>query len=248
MEWNDTALVLHMGRFRETDIWLRLLSRRHGIIQAFAFGGSRSRKRFSGCLDILNTVSCRVKSTRNGNYLTLEEGVLLRGPQRLRSDWTRLGLAMNCIRFLDTLGVTQDGAPGAFVLIAESLACLEHENPPHALFPLFFRLRLASEQGFAPALDSCAQCGGTVDEGTFLMDEGQTVCGRCSAPRVMNRYAVEISSRGLDVLRKVQQESPAHWNAFALSLADRRACARAIDGFVQYHLGIAWEGGRFRRV
>ena len=26
------------------------------------------------------------------------------------------------------------------------------------------------------------------------------------------------------------------------------ACARAIDGFVQYHLGLAWEGNYFRRV
>ena len=54
MEWSDTALVLGVGRFRESDLWLRMLTRRHGIVSAFAFGGSRSRKRFCGCLDLFN--------------------------------------------------------------------------------------------------------------------------------------------------------------------------------------------------
>ncbi|MDE7065655.1 MAG: DNA repair protein RecO, partial [Desulfovibrionaceae bacterium] len=159
MEWTDTALVLRVGRFRETDLWLRLLSCHRGVFSAFAFGGSRSRRRFCGCLDLLNTVSCRVKSTRNGSYLALQEGVLIRGPRRLRSDWRRLGIAMNCARFLETLGVTREGASAAFALLEDVLELMEGESSPHPLFPLFFRLRLASEQGFAPTLDKCGICG-----------------------------------------------------------------------------------------
>lgn len=252
MEWTDTALVLHVGRFRETDMWLRLLSRRRGIFNVFAFGGSRSRRRFCGCLDLLNTVSCRVKSTRNGGYLALQEGVLLHGPQRLRRDWARLGIAMNCVRFLDVLGVTRDAAPAAFALLEQTLACLEEEPSPHPLFPLFFRLRLASEQGFAPALGACGRCGTVLlqdaSPGVFLVDEGQMLCADCAGRGGSSRYAVDIPAQGLDVLRKVQQESPADWNSLVLALPERRACARAIDGFAQYHLGIAWEEGRFRRV
>ena len=263
MEWSDTALVLHVGRFRETDMWLRLLSRQRGIFNVFAFGGSRSRRRFCGCLDLLNTLHCRVKSSRNGEFLALQEGVLLRGPQRLRTDWPRLGMAMNCVRFLDVLGITRDGAPAAFQLLEEVLACLEEDAPPHSLLPLFFRLRLASDQGFAPALDMCAHCGASTEgqDGIFLMDEGHVRCASCSGghgrPEGLGsrtdsgaawRYAVRLPAAGLDLLRRVQQESPVQWDGNALSLPERRACARAIDGFVQYHLGIAWEEGRFRRV
>lgn len=275
MEWSDTALVLHVGRFRETDMWLRLLSRHRGIFNVFAFGGSRSRRRFCGCLDLLNTVNCRVKSSRNGEFLALQEGVLLRGPQRLRTDWGRLGVAMNCVRFLDVLGVTRDGAPTAFSLLEDTMHCLEEERTPHALFPLFFRLRLASDQGFAPAFDLCAFCGREVarEDVTFFMDEGQVRCAHCgpSARPGENgghggvsseggafgqaagmggggRYAVALPPAALETLREVQRETPASWDAARLSLPERRACARAIDGFVQYHLGIAWEDGRFRRV
>lgn len=248
MEWTDTALVLHVGRFRETDMWLRLLSGRRGIFNVFAFGGSRSRRRFCGCLDLLNTVTCRVKSTRNGSYLALQEGLLLHGPQRLRTDWTRLGVAMNCVRFMDVLGVTRDGAPAAFALLEATLTCLEQESAPHSLFPLFFRWRLASDQGFAPSLHVCALCGGPVEQGTFMVDEGQMACSRCEGRRTSNPYVVPLPAAGLDLLRKVQQALPAVWHTTIMGVQERQACARAIDGFVQYHLGIAWEGGRFRRV
>ena len=251
MEWSDTALVLHVGRFRETDMWLRLLSRHRGICNVFAFGGSRSRKRFCGCLDLLNTVNCRVKSSRNGEFLALQEGVLLRGPQRLRQDWSRLGMAMNCVRFLDALGVSRDGAGAAFQLLEDTLACLEAEEAPHTLFPLLFRLRLASEQGFAPALEACAVCGTTVaeEDALFLMDEGQIQCQRCSHGMGQGgRYTVRVPAQGLALLRQVQREAPALWGGEGLPLHERRATARAVDGFVQYHLGIAWEEGRFRRV
>lgn len=92
MEWSDTALVLGVGRFRESDLWLRMLTRRHGIVSAFAFGGSRSRKRFCGCLDLFNELQISTKTTRNGMYLSLQEGNLIRGPRRLRTDWNRLGI------------------------------------------------------------------------------------------------------------------------------------------------------------
>lgn len=291
MEWSDTAVVLHVGRFRETDMWLRLLSRHRGIFNVFAFGGSRSRRRFCGCLDLLNTVNYRVKSSRNGEFLALQEGVLLRGPQRLRSDWSRLGMAMNCVRFLDALGVARDGAPAAFGLLESTLQCLEDDQAPHSLFPLFFRLRLASDQGFAPAFDQCGFCGREVlgEDVTFLMDEGQIRCRHCDQRDMEHdsgsnagpmhgpndsqhdsqhsghedqwssrqrrswgsaglRYAVALPPAALGSLRHVQREEPAQWGGAQLSLPERRACARAIDGFVQYHLGIAWEAGRFRRV
>ncbi|MDR2726763.1 MAG: recombination protein O N-terminal domain-containing protein, partial [Deltaproteobacteria bacterium] len=110
MEWTDTALVLRVGRFRETDLWVRLLARRRGLISAFAFGASRSRRRFPGCLDLLNVIRVRAKDTRGGAYLNLEEGTLLEGPRRLRQDWRRLGMLMNCVRFLEALGVNPENA------------------------------------------------------------------------------------------------------------------------------------------
>ncbi len=256
MEWSDTALVLGVGRFRESDLWVRMLTRRHGIVSAFAFGGSRSRKRFCGCLDLFNELQISTRTTRNGMYLSLLEGNLIRGPRRLRTDWNRLGMFMNCVRFLEALGVPPDGAANAYRLLKETLTILEEAEFVQDILPILFRLRMASQQGYAPALDKCSSCGNNVfDSAVFLVSEGSLVCQDCASVR---GNIVEISRKSLDVLRQVQEKSPAQWHFLtcapsdgsveALLPAERRECARAVDGFVQYHLGLAWDRGRFRKI
>jgi DNA repair protein RecO (recombination protein O) len=248
MEWTDKALVLHVGRFREADMWVRLLTRRQGILTAFAFGGSRSRQRFCGCLDIGNSILCRVKRARAGAHLALQEASLLRGLRRLRTDGPRLGLAMNCLRFLEVLEVQGEEGHEAFALAEDILRLLEADPPPPPLLALLFRLRTASDQGFAPFLHSCARCGREARTGEnwqFLLDRGGLLCPDC---RATGPYALELAFTGLDFLRMVQNSAPPLWDATRLNSAERRQCGRVIDAFVQYHLGIAWEEGRFRRV
>ena len=140
MEWTDQALVLRMGAFRESDLWLKLLCREHGLLTLFAFGG---RRRFCGCLDVLNSLQCRVRSSKDGRFLNLEEAALLQGPRLLRRNWQRMGLAANCLRFVEAMGVGEDAATEAFLLVEDLRAVLEAEKAPPVLLPLYFRLRLA---------------------------------------------------------------------------------------------------------
>ena len=118
------------------------------------------------------------------------------------------------------------------------------------LLPLYFRLRLAGALGFAPNLGQCGRCGRSIGgDALFVVDEGQLRCSSCRSSRFeLERYGVEVPAQGLDLLRHVQQSFPSGWPDGELPPAVRRACARAIDGFVQYHLGLAWEGNYFRRV
>ena len=226
MEWTDQALVLRMGAFRESDLWLKLLCREHGLLTLFAFGGSRSRRRFCGCLDVLNSLQCRVRSSKDGRFLNLEEAALLQGPRLLRRNWQRMGLAANCLRFVEAMGVGEDAATEAFLLVEDLRAVLEAEKAPPV------------------------RCGRTISEDAlFVVDEGQLRCCSCRSSRFeLERYGVEIPAQGLDLLRHVQQSFPSGWPDGELPPPVRRACARAIDGFVQYHLGLAWEGNYFRRV
>ena len=174
MEWTDQALVLRMGAFRESDLWLRLLCREHGLLTLFAFGGSRSRRRFCGCLDVLNSLQCRVRSSKDGRFLNLEEAALLQGTRLLRRNWRRMGLAANCLRFVEAMGVGEDAAEEAFLLVEDLRALLEAEKAPPVLLPLYFRLRLAGALGFAPNLGQCGRCGRSIGgDALFVVDEGQ---------------------------------------------------------------------------
>lgn len=245
MEWTDTALVLRLGRFRETDMWIRLLTRQRGIVSAFAFGASRSRRRFSGCLDLLNVIHVRAKATQGGTYLNLEEGTLLQGPRRLRNDWRRLGMLMNCVRFIEALGVTPDSADAAFALTRSLLSLGEEADTLKDGLPVLFRLRLAAEQGYVPDLATCARCGAPMSaEGWFDMHEGLLTCPQCGPT---GGKAAAISAEALQALLAVCHNPPEVWNSLEAHPYDWRACVRFADAFVQFHLGLAWENGRFRK-
>ncbi|MDR3357305.1 MAG: DNA repair protein RecO C-terminal domain-containing protein [Desulfovibrio sp.] len=246
-EWADHGFVLRTGRFRETDVWLKALCRTGGLTTLFAFGASRSRRRFCGCLDVLNTLHCRIRAAGNGHFFNLQEAVLLAGPRRLRRNWQRMGLAANCLRFVEALGVPPENATESFELVENLRYVLE--NAPHLppLFSLFFRLRLAGASGLAPELRHCGRCGAALDgKAIFLADEGQTRCPHCRPAYAA--YATELSGAGLSLLRHVLRTAPSAWPCGEMPLPERRACARAIDGFVQYHLGLVFEEGRFRRI
>ncbi len=258
MEWTDTALVLSLGRFREIDVWLRLLTRRHGILHAFAFGGSRSRKRFPGCLDMLNLLRVRVDTGRTGQFPTLCEASLLWGPHSLRTGGGRLGMAMNCLRFLEALGLPQDDAGETLTLTQELLTLLEGNAPVPETLPILFRLRLASVQGYVPAFDRCTACGeplgfsrnghaGVETSAFWSIAEGAVRCPRCAAVRGQ-RSQGQLTPAMIRALDTVQNATPETWGHEALTAHERQDCARYIDEFVQYHLGLVWDRGRFGKV
>ena len=248
MQWTDDALVLRVGKFREADLWVRLLARERGLVTAFAFGGSRSRRRFTGCLDVFNRIRASAAYSRDGRFLNLQEATLLAGPERLRRDWRRQGMAANCVRFLEAMGVPPDNAGASYALMHGMLELLENEESVPAVMPVLFRFRLAVEQGYAPELGICARCGkplSGVKEAHFLVSEGAACCPSC---RRSGDMSLSLGQEALDVLGKVKEYSPQSWGRLNPSPEGARQAARLIDAFVRYHLGLEWANGRFKAM
>lgn len=248
MQWTDDAIVLRTGKFREADLWVRFLARGKGLTTAFAFGGSRSRRRFTGCLDVFNTIRISVAASRDGRFLNMQEATLLEGPERIRRDWRRQGLAANCIRFLEALGVPPDNTGLSFELVGEMLRLLEKEERVPDILPILFRFRLAAEQGYVPDLGFCARCGqelSSCEHVYFLVGEGAPCCPQCRRPGDMS---LVLGQEALDVLGKVKEYSPGLWNVLNPSAESGRQVSRLIDAFVRYHLGLEWVNGRFKAM
>lgn len=246
-EFSEQVLVLQVGKFREADLWVRFLSPTRGLLSAFAFGGSRSRRRFVGCLDIFNEISVRVSRSGRTSYLALQEGVLLKGVTRLRRDWRRFGLAVNCVRFLQSFGVGSEGAKESHFLMSRTLRLLEEaEKIPNPL-PLLFRARLAFDQGYALAVDCCPRCGAlfSAESSWLFLNEGQVLCRRCAS--LAGGLRLPLGRESLAALHFVRHRSPDEWDKLVLSPLGAKEFARAVDGFIQYHVGIAWDKGRFVR-
>lgn len=251
MEFTDRCIILRLGGFREADLWVRLLSPARGVFSAFAFGGSRSRRRFSGCLDLFNEVHFQVKSSGQGGYLALQEGVLLRGPDRLRRDWRRLGIAVNCALFLESFSVNADGAAAAHRLFADLLNTLESDAPSFPLLPIFFRARLACGQGYALSPEHCNICGQSWDdlgEAVLSMHESGLICRDCARREQIGGRRYNLGAEALSGLRHILRQPLHTWHQMPAGEAGQKECARAVDSFLQYNTGLQWANGRFRRV
>ncbi|CAK7033378.1 MAG: DNA repair protein RecO [Desulfovibrio sp.] len=253
MQFSDRVLILRVGRFRETDLWVRFLSPKRGIMSAFAFGGSRSRRRFTGCLDVFNEVLFSIKTTRNGLYNALQEGVLLRAPSRLRTDWQRLGIAANCGKFIEAFGIAPDGAEKTHAFMRDILELLEDETPPPVNLPALFRVRVAFDQGYAMNLAACAECSAPLKgfpSAGFLVREGTFHCEACARRAGPGKFLV-VGHETLDALAHVQEYSPLRWREGVLphlAAQGHRDCARVIEAFIEHHVGLRWNSSRFVRV
>lgn len=261
MEFTEKALVLKVGRFRETDIWVRLFCAGRGLITAFAFGGSRSTRRFCGCLDQLVLGTFRVGSNRRGSYMILEEGTLLNAFPGLRADSRKLGLVAHCLKFVEAVQIGQQGARPAFELLLETLDTLEGSEVGAEMLPLLFKAKLTFEQGLKPDLTLCVCCGrmawehaGGVSPSAaesptglqtvaFSVERGGLVCAACGDP-----LAEPLSVGAVRALEWIGQSRPADWPRLMLDPVMRRQLGRVVDRFVAYHLGLQWEYGMYRKI
>ncbi|MBU1041977.1 MAG: DNA repair protein RecO [Proteobacteria bacterium] len=260
MEFTEKALVLKVGRFRESDIWLRLFFAGRGVVTAFAFGGSRSTRRFCGCLDQLVLGTFRVGSNRRGTYKVLEEGTLLHAFPGLRSDPRKLGLVAHCLKFVEAVQIGSQGARPVFDLLLETLGVLEMSEVGAELLPLLFKAKLTFEQGLKPDLTLCVRCGRpawehvcsdhepqvTATSGAglgFSVERGGLVCVNCC-----DVEAEPLSIGAVRTLEWISSSRPADWPRLALEPEMRRQLGRVVDRFVAFHLGLRWEHGMYRKI
>jgi DNA repair protein RecO (recombination protein O) len=269
MEFTERALVLRAGRFRENDVWLKLFCAGRGVLTAFAFGGSRSRRRFCGCLDALTLVDFRIGQSGRGRYLALREGVLRHAFPDLRCNPRKLGLAAHCLKFVEALPCEPGMARPVFDLLLETLATLEAGAAGAELLPLLFKAKLTFEQGLKPDLSLCVRCGqpafahghgphgadgpaacraedmGSGADGryAFSVERGGLVCSHCGDPQ-----AESLCAGSVRVLEWIGQSRPADWPRLTLEPEMRRELGRLVDRFVAWHLGLRWENGAYRKI
>jgi DNA repair protein RecO (recombination protein O) len=248
MESTVKALVLKVGRFREVDAWVRLFSPSKGLFTAFAFGASVSRRRFCGCLSPFNLLQAKIKTPRAGGYTYLMETVLLAGHQGLRQGPERLGMAVNCLKFLEKAHAGQAGSQTAYALLLGTLEALAECPCPSPLVPLLFRARLAFDQGLRPDFVACYQCGKNLDQAgaaVFLVQEGRLLCPDCRGR--VGGPGISLGVKSLEFLRAVSHDSPRAWSGLIPDSRARGECALALEQFVQYHVGLSWNNGSFAR-
>ena len=245
-EFTEEALVLKLGQFKEADCWVRFFSPSHGVLTGFAFGGLKSRKRFSGCLDPLNRVLFTVTSDRFGRYLTLSEGSLINRFPGLHLNLSRWGMAVNCIKFLEASHIGAENAFEIFRFTCKTLHLLDSQQSVPPFLPLLYRAGLTREYGYVPSLSRCSTCQRGItaeDEVSFVPSQGEVRCGRCIRP---GNRGERLSSELAFFLGRIFAAEPEDWPELSFPENATQQIMRLLDRYVQAHIGLVWLHGRFQ--
>ncbi|WP_027722667.1 DNA repair protein RecO [Maridesulfovibrio zosterae] len=246
MELNERVVILKTGRFKENDLWVKFLSSSRGVQNAFAFGGSRSRRRFGGCLEPFSQVLFKTGTNKTGTYQVLQEGSLVKAYPGIRSDLRKIGLAANCLKFVESAIIGSENSRRVFELLIETLDVIEDFDPDD-FFPLFFRAKVAFEQGYSPDFTICSQCGKPLFSSrpvVFDIEKGRISCVDCADVR----KGESVSVGTIRTLAWIQDTGPSNWASLTVPVEIRQECFSIMDRFMAYHLGLVWEGNSYRKV
>lgn len=197
------AVVLRVLEFGESDRIVHLLTPTWGRVTAIAKGAKRSRKRFSGTLDLFHRLQVQLERRRPTSMIRLDHTRLLDAHEALRVDPRRFALASYLTELLDRLA-TEGGAPAdaarvfeAAVATLDGLAYLPTDTGTLVLL----ELRLLAVLGLRPELTRCVRCGeglGREQTTRFHIAEGGPLCANCGAD-VATAIPVQLGTlRALD--------------------------------------------------
>ncbi len=230
----DVGVVLKTTPLRESDLLVTLFTQHHGRIAAVARGARKSKVRFAGALQLLVLARYQLGRRPRGELWALDGAEIVREWTALASDVVAVAHASYVAELVAGLLPPEAPEPHALDVIVAAWDSLAEAGPsPAALRAV--ELALLEMAGHAPALDACAACGGTLDDGAvFDPTRGGAICRRCAATsRTAGVRPIEPGA--LAYLRAVAAaESPGAARAVDASFApaDRTAARDALVAMV----------------
>lgn len=225
------AMILHVADYLDSSRILRLVTREAGVLSVVARGARNSRKRFGSAVDLFAVGQAQIDSKPGKDLHTLISFDVVRSQPGLAADLARFSaasaLAECAMRVVhdEAAPALYEGFTSTFDQLGRSPAELTVSLALGALW------RLVREVGFAPSMDSCAECHSPVDAHVsvaFSHVAGGILCDSCAR-----------RARGVRRLPPSARRAISDWlvdGSVSLSDVDARAHQRLLREFLSHHL------------
>lgn len=239
MEINENFIILRKGRFKEVDLWLKVLSPHFGLTTFFAFGGLVSKKRFCGCLDEFNLLYGKIEKSKRKEYLTLKESYLINKFIDLKQNSSKIGAIANITKFLEKIKITPDEYKQVFDLFVNFISIISKVSDI-SYFPLLFKANLIFNLGYLPLFSYCLHCKKPLLQKHkivfFSFQEGGFFCVSCGLKKGLN---FKLDSNIILFLKYISQSKPKDWIQIDINKTFQKACYEIVSRFIEYHLEIS---------
>ena len=223
------GILLSMKDVHETDRLCTIFSPDEGRVTMLAKGARRITSRKAGTLQLFSEIK-GIKYEARSTPL-LNEAITLTTPKALRSDTDLQAYAHYMAEVLIKFLPASEPLPQLFTLLQESLAALNTRQRPQLLLARFI-VRFLENQGYAPLLTNCQECGESFQiqapyfdyrEGAFVCESDRTPTTEPIRVRILKTLHFLSTSSVVDMMKVSLTEPDARE---ALLLANNFLSAR----------------------
>lgn len=231
---NIKAIVLREARYREADRILTLYTAEEGKITASAHGALSKKSRLSASTQQL-VYSDFVLDYRNGRY-SVKEAEIIEQFSLLQTDYSNYSLACYFAECVEYLCPEETPDENILRLVLNSLYALNHNLYPQEQIKAAFELRLMSELGYSPVLQSCYVCGSeTPSYPVFCYENGCVCCRDCRTPSLGS--CTPLTAPALNGMKHILNTGLKHFLSFSCEDIDLKSMTNAIEKYFRFHSG-----------
>lgn len=240
--------MLRAVDFGESDRILHLLLPDAGRVTAIAKGARRSRRRFSGSLDLFQHLRVQIDRRSRGAMARLDQAVLLRSFGALRVDPSRFAVGCYLLELLDRLAPEGGAQADTRRLFDFALASLEllSERPVDGSLRTLLELRALDALGLRPELSRCVRCGAAaVQNGVaalFHVADGGAVCAACGGG---GQDCLRVHAGTLRALEQGMRFEVSQLHRLVLPPGLLSEARLLVSRFERFHVGVELRSRRF---
>ncbi len=190
------GLVLFDREIGENDKLLTVLTEKYGKLFVIAKGVKSLKNRNMCCSHIFSYACFGIR--RKGNYYYLVDSDLIENFFSVRNDILKLSLASyicDVINYVAQEGICEDEL---LRLTLNSIYAISTDKYELEHIRAAFQLRLVSEIGMSPDVNSCSVCNKSCDFSGYLdLIDGVIVCDECKNSAVFPSESNPFAERGL---------------------------------------------------
>ncbi|MEE9166468.1 MAG: DNA repair protein RecO [Candidatus Neomarinimicrobiota bacterium] len=225
------AVILRSFYYGDTSKIARCYTRDFGKVSIIAKGVRKSKQLQSGYIEPMNYLSLlfyyaparRLQIFSKAEFQSIWLG--------LKKDVKKLTYGFAVVELIDKAVTGEEPQDQLFQLLVDILQAINDSEGNINLIFWYFEMHLLVLLGFQPILSECPRCHGALKEGFFAMEYGELVCRRCDA-----RGEYPVSSRSIDILRKLKRNPLDGIGDISLRPGDRKKVGKILNDYLHYHI------------
>jgi len=235
---STSGILLRRIEYGDHDLIVTLLTLDYGKVAMMAKYARKSRKRFTGTLELFSEMTLVASLPKKGGLPVIKEASLKQPFASIRGNPLKTAYASYWTELVFAWLEEGRAQEKIYQLLRYSLAALDGGEAP-GVISIVFQLYFLRFSGLSPILKQCTRCGREVeklrgDMFGFDLAKGGLVCQGCLSGKPMQHQLARGTVKQLLWIQTSRLE-----NAGRLKFTDQavKDGLRFLEAFVPYHLG-----------